>query len=169
MSVFQSISFQRNAGQYGIGTCRGFSLLELMIAIAIIGGLAAIAIPNYLSYRKKAKISHMVSTLKNFEKGFINYAIDVGDFPNDSDIVLPDMPTMGRYINPLEWREPTPLGGTYNWEGPDNHPYAGISVFEATAPQEDFRLLDRMFDDGDLNTGKFRLTSNGRYTYIIDE
>jgi len=169
MSVFQNINFQRNAGQSRIGNCRGFTLLELMIAIAIIGGLAAIAIPNYIRYLKKARISRMVSTLKNFEKGFINYAIDVGDFPNDSDIVLPDMPTMGRYINPLEWEKPTPLGGRYNWEGPDNHPYAGISVIEATAPQEDFRLLDSMFDDGDLSTGKFRLTPDSRYTYIIDE
>ena len=45
----------------------------------------------------------------------------------------------------------------------------GISFFEFTAPQEDFELLDRMLDDGDLTQGKFRETPNGRYTYIIEE
>jgi prepilin-type N-terminal cleavage/methylation domain-containing protein len=148
---------------------RGFTILELMIVIAIIGILAAFAIPNFISYRKKARITEIVCELKYFEKGFIAYAIDQGDFPNDSHIVLPDLPTMARYIDPNKWGEPRPFGGTYNWEGPDGYPYAGVSIFGATAPQEELIMLDRLLDDGDLSQGKFRQTPNGRYTYIIDE
>lgn len=39
---------------------RGFTLIELMIAIAIVGILAAIAVPTYLTYTKKAKFSEVI-------------------------------------------------------------------------------------------------------------
>lgn len=147
----------------------GFTLIELMIVIAIIGVLAAIAIPIFKNFKTQAHVTETVSDLRNFSTAFHTVALDEGEYPNDSHLVLPAGYGLEGYISVDHWMGETPLGGNYNWEGPNSYPYAGIAIQDPTVKPEILARLDHKLDDGDLATGTFRKTPNDRYTYILEE
>ncbi len=60
---------------------KGFTLIELLIVVAIIGILAAIAIPQFMSYRQKAYNSAAVSDLKNSKTAMESYMADNQEYP----------------------------------------------------------------------------------------
>jgi len=60
---------------------KGFTLIELLIVVAIIGILAAVAIPQFSSYRAKAYNSASNSDLKNMKTGMEAYMADNQEYP----------------------------------------------------------------------------------------
>ena len=144
-----------------------------MVVIAIIGILAVIAVPAFSAHRERAILRQVASDLRTFGRAFRIYEMEYGIFPPDSHLDapyhLPPGSGMEAYLPLDAWVNPTPVGGNYNWEGPNGYPYAGISLFATSADQSVMQRLDRMMDDGDLTTGNFRRTPNTRYTYIVFE
>ncbi|RJP22059.1 MAG: prepilin-type N-terminal cleavage/methylation domain-containing protein [Candidatus Omnitrophota bacterium] len=62
-----------------------FTLIELLIVVAIIGILAAIAVPNFLNAQMRAKVSRCVSDMKALHTSMELYFLDNNSYPPDFD------------------------------------------------------------------------------------
>lgn len=59
----------------------GFTLIELLIVVAIIGILAAIAVPNFLNAQLRAKIAKAESEMRNTDVALESYQLDNNKYP----------------------------------------------------------------------------------------
>jgi len=78
---------------------KGFTLIELMIVIAIIIILAAIAIPNYLRMTERARRSRVAGDFASLATALEAYAVDWGHYPCDGTAVTDE--TFGKHTDAL--------------------------------------------------------------------
>ena len=86
---------------------KGFTLVEIMIVVAIIGLLAAIAIPNFVRARAKAQAEACIANLRQIEGAIQVWAVD-NSLPDTSTPTWADLSP-----NYIRTQPSCPSGGTY--------------------------------------------------------
>ena len=80
----------------------GFTLIELMIVVAVIGILAALAIPNYTSMQEHAKVAGTKSNAHTLQLAIENYAATHGGvYSVAAADITPFLPGQGLMANPF--------------------------------------------------------------------
>ncbi len=85
----------------------GFTLVEIMIVVAIVGLLAALAIPNFVRSRQVSQLSVCLNDLRICQDALEQYMFAHNVFPTDLNELVTE-----RYLDKLI---ECPVGGSYEW------------------------------------------------------
>ncbi|HFC7855311.1 TPA: pilin [Neisseria meningitidis] len=83
---------------------KGFTLIELMIVIAIVGILAAVALPAYQDYTARAQVSEAILLAEGQKSAVTEYYLNHGEWPgnNTSAGVATSTDIKGKYVQSVE-------------------------------------------------------------------
>lgn len=87
----------------------GFTLIELLIVVAIIGILAAIAVPNFLNAQTRARVARCYSDMKAISTGFEMYQLDNNSYPYGGGTVWASYFIYPRLTTPIAYLSSIPL------------------------------------------------------------
>ncbi len=118
---------------------KGFTLIELMIVIAIIGILAAIAIPAYTDYTARAKITEAVAALASAKTSVSEYYTSQGKMPADAAAAGINTSPAGTYVSGVAYTKTSDTVGVVE---------ATIQNVNGTANGKKFKLTGTGSDAG---------------------
>jgi type IV pilus assembly protein PilA len=146
----------------------GFTLVEIMIVVVIIGLLAAMAIPAFQRARESSQNTRFANDIRVFAAAMETFTMENGVYPEDSNSGV--IPTgMGSYIRAEQWNDGPSIGGSWDVELDSFGVRSAIGAHEFIASIEQLTDFDRQYDDGDLSNGKYRRLAANRYYYIVAE
>lgn len=147
----------------------GFTLIEILTVVIILGVMAAIVIPLFADASKDASQTVFVTDVNTFAKAAFLYMNDTGLYLEDAasgTVPIGWTP----YIKATKWTNPTPIGGVWDTELNSFGIISGLGVhFDGvTNPGDTYmQKIDKVLDDGNLVTGGFRKIAADRYYFIL--
>lgn len=150
----QSYLEQPTATQNNRRLPRGFSLLELVICILILGILVAVAAPRFYSVADEAKVNQVVSEARKLNQLVLVSKQVQGDWPATHKPGVVPTELSGQF--PTRKFPPAPVDGNWWWVGPDQNPkYYGMVLFFESKLEDTsvFELIEKKFDDGAKDGG----------------
>lgn len=149
----------------------GFTLVEIMIVVVIVGLLAALAVPAFLRVRHASQNSRTTNDFRIFSQAFEIYNTQYGVWPsNVGPGVVPTLPVpMAGDFRAEVWQSPTAIGGRWNWDNGNFGVTASVSISNFTCDDAQLAEIDAKLDDGNLSTGNFQKVSANRVMYILQQ
>ena len=131
---------------------RAFSLLELLIALVILGVIVGLGVARYGTITRAARINATVRDVQTFRQAVLLYRDTTGHWPGDEyPGVFPHELTGA--LDPRFFERAAPIGGDYDWNNGWGRFEYNLGIHDPAQPLDLWRAVDTAVDDGDLNTG----------------
>ena len=147
-----------------------FTLIELMIIVALISNVLLVALPAFIRSRNMAQNTRYISDLRTIAGAFEMYAAENNKYPATASVgVVPA--GMDVYLKNIPYTSRNAIGGQWYWTYNSAASPAAVVGSRSSFTLDDVRMadIDTRIDNGILATGTWRKPDTTNVIYIVEQ